>query len=285
MVKNFGRGLITKNDTAYEFQTANISDLKQLNNVIKSGAEQLNQAYTVRAKKIKRVPEIVDVNKLITDEISLTKLPIGYDINTKDVYNYNFTNSKFNMILGKNLPKHFAFVMALIKMIKNVPDINFKIIDFVDALSPDIDGAKVIKNNFDNEIAIINNEIVNEGNSNLKNIYMVVGASGLVESLSPNAKAIINNLFMASATFKQSCFIFIDNYEDYKKLQLEPWYQSQVDSTSGIWLGNEVGTQMAINASNLSLEDKKQNYEFMGVSIIKGEHVFIKYSVDMGDEQ
>ena len=283
--KNFGRGLINKNDTAYEFQTANVTELKELNNVIKSAADQLNQAYTVRAKKIKRVPEIVTVDKVVNDNMMLTNVPIGYDINTKDVFNYNFMASKFNMILGKNLPKHFAFIMGLIKVFKSIPDINFKIVDLVDSLPSDIEGAKVIKNNFDNEMAIISNEIINETKSNLKNIYMIIGASSLFDNISPNIKQVVNNLFMASSTFKNSTFIFVDNYEDYKKLQLEPWYQSQVDSSSGIWLGTEVGTQMSINITNLSLEDKKLNYDFMGVAVNKGEHVFIKYVIDAGDEQ
>ena len=280
----FGRGLIAKNDTAYEFQTANICNLTQLNNTIRSAAEQLNSAYTVRAKKIKSVPEIVTLEAVNEDNVSLANLPIGYDISTKEIYNYNFTINKFNMILSNNLPKQFAFVIALIKIIRQLPNINFKIIDFVDALDENYENVRIIKNNFDNEIIKINNEIANEESGKVTNIYMIIGASNLVEKLSNNTRQLLNNLFMSSSRFKHSYFVFLDNYDDYKKLQLEPWYQSQVDASNGIWLGEDIGSQMCINISNLSLEDRKLNYDFMGVAVVKGSHSFIKYVVNTGDE-
>ena len=257
---------------------------KKVNNVIKSAAEQLNAAYTTRAKKLKTVPEIVTLNNLQSENISLSNLPIGYDINTKDVYNFNFTQNKFTPIIGNNLPNNFGFIIAMIKQIKKLPNINFKIVDFVEAIEPNFEGIKVINNNFDNEFAIINNEIVNENKNQMINVYMIIGASGLSSNLSVQGKQIVNNLFMASSTFKSTYFIFIDNYSDYKVLQLEPWYQSQVDASSGIWLGNEIGTQMSININDLTLEDKKIDFEFMAFAINKGSHKIVKYVVDTGEE-
>ena len=35
---------------------------------------------------------------------------------------------------------------------------------------------------------------------------------------------------------------------------------------------------------NLSLEDKKMNFNFMGVAVKKGSHTIIKYVVDTGDD-
>jgi len=282
--KNFGRGLISKDETAYEFQTANISDLKEVNNVIRSAAEQLNAGYTTRAKKLKTVPEVVTLNDVQTNNMTLSNLPIGYDINTKDVYSYNFSQNKFNMIVGNNLPQNFSFITALIKQIKKLSNINFKIIDFVESLEPNFENTKIINQNFDNELAIINNEIVAESSNELTNVYMVIGASGLINSLTTQGKQIINNLFMASSSFQKSYFIFIDNYSDFKALQLEPWYQSQVDPSNGIWLGNEVGSQMTIGINDLSLEDKKIDFEFMAFAVKKGNHTIIKYVVDTGDE-
>lgn len=283
--KVFGRGIIAKDETGYEFQTASITNnTKQLNNIIKNVAEQLNSGYTTRAKKIKTVPNIVKISDIENTNISLSNLPIGYDIRTKEIFNYNFTNSKFNIIIGNDLSSRFNFITALIKLIKQVPNVNLKIVDFVDAFDGDFLGIKVIKNNFDNAIALINNEIVNEKKSNYINLYMFVGVSELKNKLNPSSKQVINNLFMASSTFQKSFFMFIDNYSSYKNLQLEPWYQSQVDTTNGIWLGSEVGTQLSINISNLTLEDKKMEFDFMGFAVTKGTHTIIKYVVDIGDE-
>jgi len=282
--KNFGRGIVSKNDTGYEFQTANISNLKEVNNVIKIAAEQLNAAYTTRAKKIKTVPDVVTLKDLPTENLSLSNLPIGYEISTKEIYNFDFTQNKITPIVGNNLPKNFGFILALIKQIKQIPNVNFKIVDFVESIEPNFKGVNIINNNFDNEFAIINNDIVNEGQNQMINIYMLIGASGLSNNLSQQGKQIVNNLFMASSSFKSTYFIFIDNYSDYKKLQLESWYQSQVDASSGIWLGNEVGSQMSINVNDLTLEDKKVDFEFMAFAIKKGSHNIIKYVIDVGEE-
>jgi hypothetical protein len=123
-----------------------------------------------------------------------------------------------------------------------------------------------------------------EKDSEKINVYFVIGASGFNDQLTPTGKQIINNLFMASSSFTKSYFILIDSYSDYKKLQLESWYQSQVDPSNGIWLGPDVGSQMAIGINNLSLEDKKADYDFVGVSVVSGEHKMIKYVVDTGEE-
>ena len=56
-----------------------------------------------------------------------------------------------------------------------------------------------------------------------------------------------------------------------------------MDATNGIWLGTEAGSQMSINISNLTLEDKKIEFDFMGLAVKKGTHTIIKYVVDTGD--
>ncbi len=281
--KNFGRGLIAKNGTAYEFQTAIITDLKQLNNVIKSAAEQLNNGYISRAKKIKTVPKIVTIDDVKNDNIKLSEVPIGYSIKTKEIYKYNFTNTKFNIITGNNVPKSFMFIIALIKLISKIPNINFKIVDMVSSLNENFENTTIIKSDFEKQFALINNEIANENSSNKINLYMIIGASE-ISNLSPNIKQIVNNLFMASNLFKKSYFILVESYNELKNLQLENWYQSQVDNSTGIWIGEDIGTQMAIYTNDLSLEDKRQDYEFMCVSVEKGDCTFIKYVCNTGDE-
>ena len=278
----FGRGIVSKKNTAYEFQTANITDLKKLNMIIKNAGEQLAKAYTTSAKRIKTIPKEVDYNSIVQSDVLLNELPIGYDINTKDIVKYDFTSNKFNMLIGNDISNRLNFVSALIKQVKKVKDINLKVIDLVDAFDT-LENISIIKSNFDREFAIINNEIVNE-NPNVKNFYIIVGAGELRNKLSETGIKIVSNLFMASSNFKNSNFMFIDNYSSYKKLQLEPWYQTQVNNSSGIWLGPDVGSQMSINIASLSLEDRKNNYDYMGLVINNGNHKFIKYMIDLGDK-
>ena len=219
----------------------------------------------------------------MSDSVSTSSIPIGFDISTKDIYSYNFTKTKFNIVLSNKLQQNFPFIMALVKILKQ-SNINLKIVDFLDAFEGDFEGIKVIKDNYDNEFALINNEIANENNSELQNFYLILGMSEYKNKMSQTGQQIVNNLFMASSTFKKSYFIFADDYANYKSLQLESWYQSQVDSSNGIWLGNEVGSQMSININNLSIEDKKTDFPFMAFVVDKGEHTIIKYVVNAGDQ-
>lgn len=279
----FGRGLVSKDNTAYEFQTANVTDLKKINNVLRNAGNQLSSAYTMSAKKIKSLPKIVNYNQISNEKMSLAALPIGYNAQTKEVIEYNFTNNVFNILTGLDVSNRLDFVSALIKQIGKLKDVNLKVIDLVDAFDS-IPGINLIKSNFDREFVLINNELVNELNSSKKNFYIIIGASEMMKTLSASGYKIVSNLFMASSNFKNSHFLFIDNYESYKKLQLEAWYQTQVNNNYGIWLGSEVGSQLAINVATLSLEDKKSNYEYMGLIITNGNHQFIKYMVDEGDQ-
>ena len=157
-------------------------------------------------------------------------------------------------------------------------------LDFVDAFDQsEAEGINLIKNNFERELVLINNEIVGEVGSDKINYYFIIGIGEYRQKLSDMGVKIINNLFLASGQFKKSYFVFIDNYSSYKKLQLEPWYYQSVNNTCGIWLGADIGSQVIINVTNLSLDDKKLEFDYMGFAINNGKHEIIKYVV-AGDE-
>ena len=278
----FGRGLVAKDKTAYEFQTAFITEEKQISNTIRNAAAQLQNAYTVKARQIKSVPSVVSLDKVKQDKYELTEIPIGYNMTNKEVFKYNFANNKFNIILGNDIFERLDFIKALAKQMKNIPNVNLKIIDLA-LVTDKIKDLDIIRNDYDKQFAIINNEIFKAKETGMQNIYIVIGISQYKTKLSEVGLKIVNNLFLASDNYVNSNFIFVDTYQQIKKLQVEPWYQAQVNNNNGIWLGTEVGSQMAINVSSLSLEDKKENYDYMAFAIINSNHVKIKYVVDTGD--
>lgn len=280
--KCFGRGLVQKDDTAYEFQTAYIGDSKEINKIIQTTAAQLNNAYTTRAKKIKSIPNIVTIDTVIEKLDGLKSIPLGYEMATKEVLSYNFTENKINIITGENVSAEIPFIQALIKEIKSINNINLRVIDFVNAIK--IEDIQLHNDKYDQAFGIINNEIVAETKSEKTNIYILVGASALKEKLKETGKTILNNLFMASSTFKKSYFILIDNYSGIKTLQLEDWYQTEVDNTSGIWIGPNIGSQVIINLNNLSMEERKINFPQIGFSIRKGNHTIIKHVIDVEEK-
>ena len=62
-----------------------------------------------------------------------------------------------------------------------------------------------------------------------------------------------------------------------KNLQIETWYQDCVNPMDGIWLGDEAENQLAINMPQLSMEDKKNNFQYMAFSVVNGKHEIIKH--------
>ena len=281
----FGRGLIAMNGTAYEFQTAYISVPKEISNVVREVTKQLVSAYTVKAKKIPSIPPVVTLQNFKEEQISLEKFPVGFELMKKQIINYDLTKSKFNAIVSEDMPNRLDFVKAIIKQLKSIENINLKVVDFVNVFEGGISDVHIYNSNFDNAIVEINNEIANETNTNLINYYVIVGIGEYESELSDSGKQIINNLFMASANFTKSYFMFVDNYSSYRKLQLIDWYKSQVDGKGGIWLGTNISNQMAFNVGNLSMEIRNLNFPHMGFIIGNNSFSVIKYVVDVEEEK
>ena len=92
--------------------------------------------------------------------------------------------------------------------------------------------------------------------------------------------ALLEKVFLDSKQYVNSIFILADDYSSMKDISVDNWYRNSVDNTFGIWLGDEVGTQMLISVMSLSIEDKKIAFPCIGYPIYKGNHMIIKYAVD-----
>lgn len=281
--KYFGRGIVAKDDTAYEFQTAYICNPSDISKLIKLASEQLISAYTVRAKKIKSVPNVVTLDTVINNLEGINSIPVGYELKSKDVFNYNFIENKINMITGEDMRSNISFTKALLKEFSSLKNINLKVIDFSNQIN-NFNNLNIYKNNFDQAVVNVNNEISKEMDNRNINIYIFVGAGEMKNKLSQIGKQIIDNLFMSSSKFQRTCFILVDNYSTLKNLQLEQWYQSQVDNANGIWIGQNIGSQMAISVSDLTMDDRKINFPNVAFVVNKGKHVVIKHLVDLEEQ-
>ena len=77
--------------------------------------------------------------------------------------------------------------------------------------------------------------------------------------------------------YQKSRFIFIDNYDNYRNIQIEEWYRTHVDNTFGIWLGEDVAIQSIINIKNIDLNDKQLNSPYIAFAVYKGRYMILKY--------
>lgn len=278
----FGRGLIALGDGTFEFQTAMVTDPKQLNNTIREASKQLLNAYPIKARKIPQIPNVVTPNTFEM-AITLDNLPIGYNVLTKMPYTYNFSDKRINCIVSETMPGRMNFVKGIIGELKQIPKVNIKIVDFVNAFSKPIDGVTTCKEKFDQAIVNINNEVANESKTDTTNIYIMVGVGIYEKVLSKQTITLFEKLMMATSVLQKSYFIFVDNYSTFRNITLTDWYKTQVDNNNGIWLGPNVANQMAFNVANVDMEVRNLDFPYLGIAIVKNDFTVIKYVVD-GDE-
>ncbi len=276
--KYYGRGIIDQNGEVFEFQTAFIYEQKELNNVIKQANEVLNTRYQEKAKKIITVPAEVTLDLVINEMKDLDGVPIGYDMATKEIYKYNFIQNNINMVLSNTIDDKMPFIYGLAKEIKNIA--NLMIVDFINSFNISIDGVPIFKDNFDKALVSINNQLRNDESNSKKNVYILVGLGKYIEKLPQELRPVVNNIFNNVSNFKSNIFIFVDEYNSYKKVQLEPWYSTQVNTSSGIWLGEGIGSQIAIETIDITPEIRKQNFTYMGYAVNRGKLTTIKCLFD-----
>ena len=61
--------------------------------------------------------------------------------------------------------------------------------------------------------------------------------------------------------FKKSKIIIIDDYDEFKNLQVEDWFSSAIDTNYAIWLGKGVSEQSLLNFDNLG--DKPEEFDYV----------------------
>lgn len=275
--KIFGRGLVAMNDTAYEFQTALFASRKDMTNIVREVAKQLNSAYTSRAKKIPVLPKVVTPD-LLSKEKSLEEIPIGYSIIDKQETTYNF-NIPFIPILTRGMNKErMNFIYNMIDFLKQVTNTTIQVVDFVNAFNEKED-IICYKENFDEAMIKIHNEVLANKNTETDYYYVFLGVGSLRKYLSANGQAVLNHLFANLSDTTNSHFILVDTYDSYKNLQLEVWYQSHVNPLYGIWLGDDIGSQLAINIPGLTMEDRKISFPCMAFAVQNGNYRVLKHVV------
>ncbi len=277
----FGRGIAFTPDFIYEFQTAFFVEKKNINNTIREAAATLNQAYTVKAKKIPVVPDIVSVSGLYNFVQGLQHIPVGYSTVTKEPFCYDFALNPFTMVItGGMNDERMSFVYALMKLFQKVEKTAVKVIDFVDAYEKNIFGVEAYKENFDQAIVEVNNEIMQNKDSDITTMYIILGAGGIKSKLGPGGKQVIDRLFHSMNTITNAKFILVDVLIDYKNLQVEPWFQAMVDNSYGIWLDADISSQLVINAPNVTMEERKIAFPQIAYVVSKGNHTIIKHVID-----
>lgn len=281
--KCFGRGLAVVDSNVFEFQTAFISTNDKINEKIKEFKNKANSIYSVKAKKIAVVPNIVSLENIKSYITNLSSVPVGISLNTKDICYYNFMSDRVNLILSNKLSDKIRFIKALIKEFTYMKNINIRIIDFINYFKNQPESNNYYSKNFNDGLDIITNDLNNEKNINYKNLYIFVGIGQFKEKLNNNYINKLNIIINNSDSYQNSYFIFLDSYSSYKNLETDPFIKNKINKSNGIWIGEGVGAQLAITINNLDFDDRKINFPFMGFIVSSENKEIVKCVIDEGD--
>ena len=284
-----GRGLIEIGKEVLEFQSAMIYTKNEVNNIIKSTAMTLNNTYKDMAlQKIPSLPKIVNVENFLDEIKTLDKIPIGYNIETKSEYYYDFKSHKVNLISANDFDNHLGFLNALVMELKMLDKANYdiKIIDFSSYFDILTIGLTCYQSNFNDTFGKI---IEESQNLEKETIYIFTGIGKLKAEVATDNMPFVNKFFIDTLKNSKIHFIFIETYEQLNLLKLEDWYNKIVKAEYGIWLGPDVGSQTVITFTNLSSEDRMINNPEYCFVAENGKRKVIKQVVykkdnDEGDE-
>jgi hypothetical protein len=67
-----------------------------------------------------------------------------------------------------------------------------------------------------------------------------------------------------------------------KRLRIEPWFRN-VNTSYGLWLGDNISNQNLFSVKSISMEDRKLLYDGLGFVINDSEYTIIKTVLD-GDD-
>ncbi len=258
------RGLVKMEKAVYEFQTAYITEVDSVNDLIKSTSLKLSEYYkTYKIKRVPVLPDVVTLDLLESELKDLSAVPIGFDVNNKSPYLYDFTKERLNIVSGNDFNELIPFIYALSSEISSLENVDLKVIDFTKAIDSLTVGGKLVSTDFDNVISTVAQEIANESKANKKLVYFFVGVNNAKETLSEQAFATFKSFMLNAKKYVNSTFVLFDSYDNTKKYQIEQWFLLNANRNAGIWIGEGVGNQSAITYKNISMELRKIVYSDM----------------------
>ena len=276
----FGRGVISRNKTGYEFQTAYISNKDKINETIRSSAIKLQEKYKTRALKIKTLPNVVNLNQIIEETTGLDHVAIGINKATLNTCFYNFDNLPVTMVLSSKIFDNFGFINALVNQFSTLDNVLTTVVDATGLFNKQYDGVTVYREIFDDAFKNVIMEVNKEGKDTNKRVFVFLGLGVIKQKLSPTGVKLYDLLFTNISRFKNSKIILIDDYIPFQNLELESWYNDVIVDTNGIWLGESPSEQNAINLSNLTREQKEENFPYIAYTCGANGVILFKYVVE-----
>lgn len=264
----FGRGLVKLKDDIYEFQVAKICEPEQWNKHIKDVIQALKKQSKLIAKPIPVLPDRVTIQEVKEYISDLSKVPIGINKRTLNVYPYNFTKNFINIITAKSIDVSAEFTLHILEVIRELKDAQVWVFDAERILQTEKQKLTLAYKNF-----IL--EMENNLNQKKQIVAVIFGIDKFINDIEDYEIDFLKMLKKARELGNYH-FIIVDNFTRLKNHEYDEWYRSYCVNDNGIWIGNGVSEQYLISV-NPSAEQIVNNCgNSFGYAIMQGEPTMIK---------
>lgn len=242
---NPGRGLVEL-DCVYEFQVSLIFPDNSFEYNLSYVISQLREKLP-KANSIPEMPVIVRYDSL-KDEIStLDSVPIGIELSSNFVYNYDFTKL-INLILYSNQKMAVSFEAGLVEVMSKLTNVKIIILDALE-FQCKVDGIQIFNSNFKKVCeALLKNikEKFSKTQANANVLFFISGYTKINSHLKKmkvedESVITIDDLITASVGATNFKFILVDDIQ-FKNIDDKEW-SDYLDVNNGIVLGSRLEEQ------------------------------------------
>lgn len=272
----FGRGILN-NEGTHEFQTAKIiEDESKMNDYLQEFITNQKEISSSRAKRIPKLPKVVQFNDIKSSIDDLTKVPIGISKYGLDIKTIDLLNSLGTVITSNKISNTLNFIKSLLVVLKNIAGVNLLIIDSKAALQL---SNNEYQNYYINNLDAVTDKIVSylkelkEKNNNSKTVILIYDINRYLNEIADNK---INELVSSAKQLETVSIIAVDDYAKFKNYQFVDWFQKNFDINTGIWIGQGVSEQNLIRLVSMNKEMTKTLKNEMGYLIVENRATLCK---------
>lgn len=261
----FGRGLFKK-DKIHEFQTASVVyDSSTLNTFIMDFVEEQKEKNQIVAKRIPILPDVVRLNDVKQEAITLHNVPVGIGKNDLEIYRVDYLMNLGNIITSNRLANTITFVKSFVELFKTMNNTCLIVLDPMSLLS--LDKAKYpnyYTDHFDDVFTMLMNYItkLKESKSNTEGLIIIYGINKVLSKLSDKNKMV--ELTKLVKEYEKIGMVLVDDASKIKSLVFETWFTGVFSVNDGIWIGKGLSDQNVLHLSNITKEMTKDYKNDMG---------------------
>ncbi|MBP3707001.1 MAG: type VII secretion protein EssC [Clostridia bacterium] len=241
----YGRGLVTiDDDEVYEFQTARMCNLDNMNEFIKRLNDEQKKHNRIVAESIPVLPDYVEFNHVKSKLTGIDSVPLGISGKTIRPYTYDFSKDIVNIITAKDTELCVEYTKSLIKEFDYLESVEIRMYDFELLINETCPPPKEALEELTTQVTELKES---KGDKHI--IYIIIGIDKFMSGLLLDKDKFAQVLGDFKATGICN-FIIVENATKLKTRQMDNWYKTCATPGNALWIGSGIDSQYTIAFSN-----------------------------------